>query len=67
MDIRQLEIGWKLKARKEGLEEGRTEGRIETVTKLVDNNLISLSDAAKFLNITNDELLEQIAKIKEQH
>ena len=74
MDIRQLEIGWQLKARKEGVEigkaegkaEGRAEGRIETIMNLVDNNLISISNAAKFLNLTEDELVDQITRMKEQ-
>lgn len=38
-----------------GVEQGKKEGRINTLVDLVKKNLLSLSDAAAILHITEEE------------
>ena len=45
------------KGRKEGLEEGRKEGHMEMLKQMVENGVITVSQAAEQINMTTDEFL----------
>ena len=45
------------KGRKEGLEEGRKEGHMEMLKQMVENGVITVSQAADKINMTTDEFL----------
>ena len=51
-----LEKGRK-EGRAEGLEEGRKEGHMEMLKQMVENGVITVSQAAEQINMTTDEFL----------
>ena len=47
--------------RKEGIQEGRKEGRLGMIKELLEEHLLSLQDAARKLNLTEEELKRQLS------
>ncbi|MBR1568218.1 MAG: hypothetical protein IJ648_04580, partial [Lachnospiraceae bacterium] len=47
--------------RKEGIQEGRQEGRFGMIKELLEEHLLSLQDAARKLNLTEEELKRQLS------
>ena len=42
------------------VKDGEARGEYNAIIKLLKDNIISLSDAAKYLNLSESELLEQL-------
>ena len=51
-----IQEGWK-----EGIQEGRKEGRLGMIKELLEEHLLSLQDAARKLNLTEEELKRQLS------
>ena len=49
---------------REGLEEGRAKGRLSVLYDLVNDNVISIAEAAGRVGITEEEFLKKLEKEK---
>ena len=54
----------KLEGRKEGKQEGRQEGKLELLIDLVNENIISLADAASKIKLSEEEFMEKMQEYR---
>ena len=48
MELHQLELGWKMEAKEEGIKEGIREGKQELLQSQIDRGTISMEEAIEY-------------------